>query len=296
MAAIACVIAGGIYLGTLMTSAFLGAGATPAKQVAAAVSRPTPPPAQNVIEKMKAPARKAAATPPAPTLTPTPAPTPVLYENWRLDADKTLRVREDRFSEAASYVNLMQLWGIEIDLSIFRDAPPDQVADYAMLPMVQAAPLNFQAYETDQLSEALRADLPVLVQLVGSDQFASWALITSMGGEMLTVVDPIHGKRSVRRSQLELLAHKEIVLYKDSVGLAGIKPGEHSERVRILQSWLAREGCYQGVIDGKFGDGVNEALEKLQQKAGLEPTGTLNAATLAYACARLNPRRPSLYT
>jgi hypothetical protein len=218
-----------------------------------------------------------------------------LYENWQTDGEKILRVRDDRLSESASYINLLRLWNIEIDLSTFRDASPADVAQFDMLAMVKANQLNFETLVTDNLGEALRPDLPVIVQLSGGE-FAGWTLIAAMGGEMLTVVDPLHGKRTVRRSNLEPLVRRAIVLFRDSVGLIGIQPGEASERVQVLQAWLAREGYYVGATDGKFGAQTIEALRKLQEKVGLEPTGAMNQATVAYLCAQLNPRRPSLYS
>jgi general secretion pathway protein A len=295
MAALVCLIAAGIYIGNLLSDrqGYGGANTT----AASTPKTDFPAPRQPVEGALPAATPEPAATAAAQaTATPRPTATPYRYEDWQFDGEKTLRVQDNRLSEAASYINLMRLWNIEIELSTFRETPAPDVARFDLLAMVKANPLNFQAFQTEELGEALRPDLPVILQLDGGDQYASWALITSMSGEMLTLVDPIHGKRTVRRPILEPLVRRAIVLYRDTVGLTGIQPGEGGERVQVLQAWLAREGYYVGPTDGKFGSQTSEALRKLQNKVGLEPTGMLDGATMAAICAQLSPKRPSLYS
>jgi general secretion pathway protein A len=304
MAAVACVIAAGVFLGNYLIQNRNGA--------TVATGGPSPAPTVTpFVPEMGTPAPEAtpAATPGATpattpvstaittaTATPTPSPTPFRYQNWQTDADRWVRVSDDRLSEAASYINLLTLWGIPVAMETFTESRPEEVQQFDMLATIKSNPLNFNALPTDTLGEALRLDMPVLIELQGDPGSARWCVIRAMSGEMLTLVDPINGQRTVRRSQLEPLVRRGIVPFKDPDGIVGITPGEQSERVRVLQEWLAAEGHYEGTADGKYGGGTREAIQAFQQQAGLEPTGTLDIATAAVIATRLNPQRPRLYT
>lgn len=49
----------------------------------------------------------------------------------------------------------------------------------------------------------------------------------------------------------------------------------------VIQDRLRQQGFYNGRADGMWGPGSREALQRFQRAKGLQPTGTLNAATLA---------------
>ena len=240
---------------------------------------------------------KAALTPtpaPTPTPTPKPTPTPALYDNWQTDTENILRVRDEKLSEASAFINVMRRWNIDVDLEPFRKATPDQVAQFDMLETVKQ--LNFQAIQPDTLGDALRMDLPVLVHLTGQNGTAPYGVIVSMRGEVLELIDPIHGKQMIRRQKLEPIVDKTTVLFQDPLGLAGIAAGEASDRVTKLQTWLAKEKLYDGQPDGKFGTKTREAIERLQQREGIKETGKLDSLTMAIISTELNPRRPRLYS
>jgi peptidoglycan hydrolase-like protein with peptidoglycan-binding domain len=50
--------------------------------------------------------------------------------------------------------------------------------------------------------------------------------------------------------------------------------------VGVVQSDLAREGYYRGVIDGVYGPQTRVAITRYQSKHGLQVTGSLTPATL----------------
>lgn len=233
---------------------------------------------------------------PTPAPTPEPSPTPAIYENWDLDPNGVIRVQNPRLAEAASYINLVRQWNYDIVLDTFRESTPAEVQSFDMLAMVQADPLNFGAYRTDKLSEALRLDLPVLIRLETAEDFAPWGVITAMRGEILTLFDPVHGLRRARRSNLDPMVSEAIVLYRDRENLTTIEMGEESDRVRDLQLWLGAEGYLDGAADGKFGLQTREAIRRFQRNQGLEPTGVIDEATAAMISNRLNPDRPRLYS
>ena len=51
-------------------------------------------------------------------------------------------------------------------------------------------------------------------------------------------------------------------------------------RVSDIQSALAREGYYDGPIDGRLGSATRKALRRYQSDHGLEPTGGINRAVI----------------
>lgn len=253
--------------------------------------------AAEVVEVAKTGKKKAPATPtPAatPTPPPTPTPAPILYKNWEYDAENILRVRDADLCEVAAFINVMRRWNIDVDLDVFRNAPPKEVARYDMLEMVKG--LKFQAVEADTLADALRYDLPVLVRQQDQKGVALYGVITSMRGEVLEYIDPIRGKQMIQRKKLEPLVTKTTVLFRDKMDLAGLEPGTSDERVTRLQAWLAQESLFDGEPDGKYGDKTREAVEKLQKREGLKETGRIDALTAAAISAKTNPRRPRLYS
>jgi hypothetical protein len=164
-----------------------------------------------------------------------------------------------------------------------------------MLAMAGAEPLSFRAWFADQLGEALRLNLPVLVRLEdAAEGWAPWGVIVSMRGEWLELIDPIGGKHTVRRSRLEPMVGQAIVLYLDPRGFTGLGPGDRGDPVAQLQRWMSAEGFYQGPLDGIYGPLTRQGVRQVQQRAGLEPSGQINMPTAAWIGSRLNPRGPSL--
>jgi peptidoglycan hydrolase-like protein with peptidoglycan-binding domain len=109
------------------------------------------------------------------------------------------------------------------------------------------------------------------------------------------VIDPVQGKRNMKRQALEPQVTHATVLYQDTTGVAGLRPGETGPAVTNLQNFLVQEGCFEGAPDGKFGQKTRDALEKFQLKYNLKETGTIDPLTGAFIASKLNPRRPRLY-
>jgi len=295
------VIIGGVMIGLWLA----GRGGVPdvKPDKLALASTPKQPAVAPPVEESSLEVAAAVAEPtmmPAPEATATPAPertsspTPIPYKNWQYDAQGILRVNSPRLCEAAAYIMLLRQWNKVIDLAPFRDVSPEEVAGYDMLETVKQ--LNFDAIVSDTLAEALRLDLPVLVRLQSQSELAPWGVIASMRGEVLEFIDPIHGKKMVRRQKLENLTVQAIVLYQDTEGLSGLALGENSNRVLKLQTLLAQKGLYVGALDGKFGQLTREAVVKYQADKGLNETGIIDPLTAAAIAAELNPHRPRLFS
>ena len=56
---------------------------------------------------------------------------------------------------------------------------------------------------------------------------------------------------------------------------------EGDSRINEIQSALAREGFYDGAIDGQMGPATRRALRRYQANHGLEATGTINRSVIA---------------
>ncbi|MEN6624662.1 MAG: AAA family ATPase [Candidatus Sumerlaeia bacterium] len=233
---------------------------------------------------------------PAPTVkpspTPRPSPTPVPYDNWQYDSKGVLRVRDAKLAEGAAFLTMLEQWGIRVRLEDYRAATPDDISRYDWPATI--AQLNFKVLRTDKLNDALRLNLPVLVHLNGADAQSPYGVIVHVGGDYLDLIDPIHGLRSVRRSELEPKVAEASVIYKDDAGMTGLAMGSKGEGVRELQQLLINEGKLSGVADGSFGPVTREALQALQNGAGLQPSGQVDPATAAWISTRLNPQGPIL--
>ncbi len=263
-----------------------------AAQVAAlSTPAPTPTPAATPAATPEPTAAPTPAPTPA-TPTPAPTPTPATYANWQHDPNGVLRVNQAELAEAAAYLTLLELWGVPVDLAPWREAAPAEVAQIDMPATI--AQVNFRTHRTDKLSEALRLNLPVLVRLAGGSAVSPFGVIESMRGEYLELIDPIAGKRNVRRTQLEPLVGEAIVVYQDQHGLTGLAIGANGEPVQTLQQVLASDGQYTGQLDGIFGAMTREALVRLQRSVGLEPSGQVDPPTAAWISTRLNLRGPTL--
>ncbi|RME70844.1 MAG: hypothetical protein D6776_11090 [Planctomycetota bacterium] len=61
----------------------------------------------------------------------------------------------------------------------------------------------------------------------------------------------------------------------------GFAPSRYRKPVEIVQRALARLGYLDGPVDGLYGRGTERAVARWQRDAGLEPTGVIDAASLA---------------
>lgn len=294
LAVVAAVICGGIWLGLwlLKENPDKIARVTNNKGKRDRGSAPLPKP---TAKPTSAPLKPTPTTKPTTTPTPKPpaAPTPAPYDNWQYDSKNVLRVRDGQLAEAASYLSMLEQWGIRVRLDDYRNASPSEVANYDWPKTI--GQLNFMVYGTDKLSDALRLNLPVLAHLSGAEaKAASYIVIVSRTAENLEVIDPLLGLRNIKRSVLEPTVTEAKVIYQDQAGVTGLSVGAKGDAVVRLQELLARENRLKGFPDGSFGPVTREALQNLQRSVGLEPSGQVDPATAAWISARLNPRGPTL--
>lgn len=322
----AVVIGSGVYIGAWIARSQLGGGQYPTvsapapapasgREVASATPLPSFPTGNREATEIapNGPAKtpepiptptpeitpKPTPTPtPTPTPKPTPKPTPALFENWQTDRDGVTRVRDPRLAEAASMINLMKRWDdIRFGVDEIKDDNIENIELYDWPVMVATPGLDFKTFETGSLSDALKLDLPVVVKLSGQDKNRSpYGLVTGMQGNVLSYIDPIHGRISLRRDQFEKQVRLARVIYKDPLGLTGVAEGSEGETVVKLQRWLRTRGLYEDELDGKFGSHTREAVQKLQQLEGLTPSGTIDPPTAMLIASDQTPGRPRLFS
>ncbi len=237
---------------------------------------------------------------PTPDHTPSPSPlsSPKKYRNWELDKDGGYRLHKDtveveKLGEAAVYLNIIRLWNISVDLDVFQSVPHDMVSRYDILSMFKQ--LNFEAFITDNLSEALRLNFPVIVHLESGIGMSEWISVVSSSGDSLVILDPVNGRQKRGLGGLEPHVKEAVVLYQDPRNMKGARFGNTSPRIGIIQTILAKQGYYQGPIDDKYGPLTQRAVSDFQENCGFRETGVVSSATAAVLNRLLNPDQPGLH-
>ncbi len=302
----------GIWVGATLKTWTGEENFRPLVPTAEANPRAAPPPAIEVasIEADPAgspPASPEPAAPPAaaaeapqpadepPPQVASPTPEPPGFPDWEYDADQLLRVSRPELTHAAAYLTLLRLWGLDVELSTFSEAPPEDVARYDLPAMI--GQLDFLTFQTTSLTEALKLDLPIIARFLPQGEGRPpYVVILRMQGDLLIIGDPLAGRSTVHRRDLEPRLLELTIPYRDGWALTGLGPGAEGEPVRRLQRFLADRGGLDGPIDGKFGPQVQRGLRQLQRQAHLPETGTVNAMTAAFILAELSAGRPRLFS
>ena len=73
----------------------------------------------------------------------------------------------------------------------------------------------------------------------------------------------------------------EAALRSELAAAGGAAATEAVASTAALQQTLKLAGYWDGPVDGQWSDELTEALETLQEDLGVEPTGTVDAATIA---------------
>ncbi len=233
--------------------------------------------------------------PPEPTASPTPKPTPLPPNPWEYDSDRVVRVERREHAAAAAHISLIRAWGIEVELSTFAQAPPEKVTQWDLTEMIKQ--LHFFVFKTPDLTEALKLDLPLLIQFdPDAKDFPPCAALLRTQGDLFTLADPIKGLRTVKRKELLAAVRELSVLYRDPDQLTGLRTGTQGEAVAQLQRVLLQDGQKIKEIDGKFGSKMLDALQAFQEKYHLPQTNSVDPLTAAFISTLRESGRPRLYS
>lgn len=221
--------------------------------------------------------------------------TPIPPDPWTLDRDEVVRVTDEAHTQAASFVMIARAWGMEIDLSTFGQADPEDVERFDLPAMMRQ--LDMLIFSTADLKQALQLDLPLIIRFApGTEDFPPSVAVLRMQGDLFTVADPIDGIRTIERKLIEPAVEQITVLYRDPVGLTGLVSGAAGDPVVELQRIMARSGRTISEFDGKFGGKLGDLLRSFQRQNRLPVTGVVDPMTAAYIAGLREPSRPRLYS
>lgn len=100
-------------------------------------------------------------------------------------------------------------------------------------------------------------------------------------GHPLTHIQP---KQKLSHACFRALGGILLLSYLASPAQAVLQPGDQGEGVVALQTFLGRQGYFQGKATGYYGEGTTTAVIRYQQVQGLTPDGIVGVATQRTFC------------
>lgn len=210
-----------------------------------------------------------------------------------MDPEGIFRVRDPGQARVAAYLTLLGRWGIESEIQeedLSRLVPEVLIQQTGL--KSYTAPLDWQRLQL--------LDYPALIQIKsdGTDPPHEAVLVGLSANEAL-VFDPLHGKWTARRDELERRwTGKAILFWKELEGIIPPpnKRAASSLSVKNLQRTLKVQGLYLGKVDGSFGPRTRRAVKFFQQKMGLKDDGVLSLESyIALAKVSQQDEVPSLH-
>ena len=245
------------------------------------------PPSLGGVEAKESEGSAPAEIPPAPAeFQPTPA-------EFQRDADGIFRVSDPKLAGTAAYLTLLDQWGIEPEMQ------EQELARINSEVLVRQSGLQTYTVSLDWRKLEL-LDYPALIQITSDGTNSPHEVILAgLSTQEAVVFDPLHGKWTPRRDELERRwTGQAILLWKgvEGISLPISLETAPSLSVRNLQRILKTQGLYSGKVDGIFGPETQRALKFFQQKAGLKDDGVMDIESyLVLAKAAQPDEVPSLH-
>jgi general secretion pathway protein A len=190
-----------------------------------------------------------------------------------MDADGIFRISDPKQADIAAYLTLLSQWEIE---------PEIQEEDLSgLVPEVLIQQAGLKSYTVPLDWQKLRLlDYPALIQINSNGAAPPHeAVLVGLSADGALVLDPLDGKWTPRREELERRwTGQAVLLWKelDGISLPVNKEDAGSTSVKNLQRVLSTEGFYLGKVDGAFGPATHLAMKFFQQKMGLKDDGVLD--------------------
>lgn len=213
--------------------------------------------------------------------------------NWKYDKDAPLvRVNNPKAALRAAQLSLLKIWGIVVDLGDMTKLGEDLVINGSLKSdsmRIHDFPLPGNYYETARLN------VPVIVHIKNpAPNQAQYVVLLKAEGETVTVGDPIWGKKTYKTQELIKQWDSASAIFVDVNGLAGVKKGDRTEKVKALQQFLKEQG-YLDEASGMFDVKTTEAIAKLQSYYNMKNAkGQLDEITLMILNSRLMRDGPKL--
>lgn len=199
-------------------------------------------------------------------------PVPVQSE-FGMNADRVFRVSDPKQAAIAAYLTLLSQWGIEPEVQE-EDLP-------GLVPEVLVQQAGLKSYTTPLDWQKLQfLDYPALIQIgSGGADPAHEAVVVGLSANEAVVFDPLHGKWSPRRDELESRwTGQAVILWKELDGISLPFGDENAADASVenLQRVLQEQGFYLDKVNGFYGPRTHRAVKFFQQKMGLQDDGMFN--------------------
>lgn len=246
----------------------------------------SPPPAPGL------PAATPADVPPTPAVTDVPT-SPHVSPSSQPKLSGTnglIRVENPELADKAAWLTLLARWGRLPEGTVpaaLLTQEPDALIERANLIRADVG------FDLDLLE---RLDLPARISWAQEAGHRTVVLV-GLDSERVTLLDPLEGAREVPRADLlRSVGSDAQVLWQPLPGIALPLLSEGpQESVAELQRVLQEAGFYDGIVDGRLGPRITDAVRRLQLSMGLPRTGTFDALTYAALSKQvLGARLPSL--
>lgn len=220
-----------------------------------------------------------------------------LSQEWVWDEHDIARVSDVDLSHAACLLSLARMWQYAFDLELFRQMAKTEVLGLNLPRIFRKPQVGLGSFETETgLTQLMVLDLPFVLQVDDPRRRLSPSVVLmKVKGDTALLGDPQLGLVEISMTALEKIARRATVIFADPQEFALLLPGEESDAVAELRSFLVQEGVWLGGNAGRvYGAQMQAALKRFQEKCGLKGTGALDGPTGALIAARREPFRPRL--
>ena len=220
-----------------------------------------------------------------------------LSQEWVWDEHDIARVSDVDLSHAACLLSLARTWQYAFDLELFRQMAKTEVLGLNLPRIFRKPQVGLGSFETETgLTQLMVLDLPFVLQVDDPRRRLSPSVVLmKVKGDTALLGDPQLGLVEISVTALEKIARRATVIFADPQEFALLLPGEESDAVAELRSFLVQEGVWLGGDAGRvYGAQMHAALKRFQEKCGLKGTGALDGPTGALIAARREPFRPRL--
>ncbi|GAB4310923.1 MAG: hypothetical protein Kow0059_00630 [Candidatus Sumerlaeia bacterium] len=245
---------------------------------------PTPPPAQPAEADGAGPSGEHRRARP---------PVPAYRFDWEYDDNGVLRVADGQFAESSAFFNLLALWNIRFDAEEFRRFSPDRLRNFPYERSTMDLRREVWAVEW---RKAVRLNIPFIAGWNDPrGRLSPYVVVRRVEGQMVTILDGVHGLLSLGRDQIEPYFHMAVFYYFDPEGITGLAPGASGDAVTALQEKLLVMKVFQGRATGQFDAGTQRAVRQVQKSFGLDETGEVDRLTACVIQSHSRPDRPVLW-
>lgn len=229
--------------------------------------------------------------PPSPEITPAPLRS---VAPWTYDENRVVRVNRPEFARTAAILTVLGAWGIEVNLEDFRRLTPEGILHFDVIQANQDLGLR-QIEILGGIRDLLVYDLPAVAELADpARRLSPYVALLGATADTCQIADPVTGLQRLSRDSIESCWRRAVIIYFDPDNLDKLERGQRAEGVRVVQQALSDLGFYRGAITGEYDLLTVGAIESLQLRYDIAPTGGLDPLTVMLVTGLRHPDRPRL--